>query len=345
MKMGTIQKELSIAYPIFQAGMAGGITTPELVAAVSNFGAFGQIGAGYLTAEALRDAIREVKKRTNKPFGVNLFVPEPTRNVNKSDIEMMNERLSQISPAILPVTDPSGDQHNEEYVKQIEVVVEEGVTACSFTFGSPQLDVIHCLKAEGIKVIGTATTVEEGMMLEESGVHYVVAQGSEAGGHRGTFPTTKGDALIGTIALVPQMADHLHIPVIAAGGIADKRGIEAAYILGAEGVQLGSIFLPCTESGSNPTYKRTLLAKTESDTALTKAFSGKWARGIQNEFMEKMKEVSVLPYPLQNTLTKALRAKAAKDQDPEKMSLWAGQALRLITAECSVAEVLTKLTT
>ena len=193
-------------------------------------------------------------------------------------------------------------------------------------------------------LIGTATTVDEAVELENKGVDIVIAQGSESGGHRGTFKGKFEDSLVGTMALVPQVVDHISIPVIAAGGIMDARGIVASLVLGASGVQMGSAFLTCTESGANELHKRAVLESKENDTVTTKVFSGKMARGIRNKFIDKFSshEDEVPPYPIQNTLTRELRQAAAKNSKPEYMSLWSGQGIRM-SKNISVKELMEEL--
>jgi nitronate monooxygenase len=219
----------------------------------------------------------------------------------------------------------------ESFEDQLEVVLEERVPVFSFTFGSLGPELIGRLKENGTAVVGTATTVREGLRLEEDGVDVVVAQGSEAGGHRGTFLGDFKDALIGTMALVPQMVDALAIPVVASGGIMDGRGLAAALVLGAEAAQMGTAFLACKESGAHPEFKRAVLKAAEDETAVTRAFSGRAARGVKNRFLIEVgtHEEELPPFPVQNTLTKDIRAAAQKQDRPEFMSLWSGQAPRL----------------
>ena len=191
--------------------------------------------------------------------------------------------------------------------------------------------------------MGTATNVAEAVALERAGVDAVVAQGSEAGGHRGTFAGDVDAGMVGTIALVPQIADAVKVPVIASGGIMDGRGVAAALALGASGAQLGTAFLSCDEAGIPAAYKQAILDAGESDTRITRAFSGRPARGIVNRFMTEVGNAgdadAILPFPLQNTLTRPLRAAAAKAGRPEFLSLWAGQGLRLARREPAAALV------
>lgn len=325
-----LTRQLQIDYPIIQAGMAGGVTTPELVAAASNAGGLGNIGAGYMTAEDMRQTIHTIYQLTDKPFGVNLFVPEHP--------EISKEQINQANDLLTPVIKELGIEpaHVENTVlstlfeEQIDVLLEEQVPIVSFTFGVPPEAVVEKLKAANKTLIGTATTVEEAIINEESGMDMVVMQGSEAGGHRGTFAAPFEKAMIGTMALVPQTADHVHIPVIAAGGIMDARGVSASLTLGAQGVQMGTAFVTSTESGAKKQHKNKVINSTEDQPVVTKAFSGKPARGIENQFIKTMwQHEDILPeYPIQNSLTKGIRKAAAEQNKPEYMSLWSGQGTR-----------------
>lgn len=321
-------KMLGIEYPIIQAGMAGGITTPELVAAISNQGALGSIGAGYMQPAQLIEHIRKIHQLTDKPFAVNVFVPEEF-SVSEEQMKKAHELLLPYQK-VLNITETPEGKPVHTFDDHIDAILKNKVPVCSFTFGLPSRSIISKLKKAGVTLIGTATNVEEAIKNEKAGMDIVVVQGSEAGGHRGTFPETVGYPLIGTVSLVPETVDHVTIPVIAAGGIMDGKGIAAALTLGSQGVQLGTAFVPTYESGADPLYKQTLLEGTE-ETVLTKAFSGKPARGIKNRFITEMRthEDMLPPYPVQNGLTKTLRKEAAKQGNPDFMSLWAGQGYRM----------------
>lgn len=332
MLSSTFTKKLNISYPIIQAPMAGGITTPELVAAVSNAGGLGSIGSGYMTPDALCEVIQKTKDRTDQPFSVNLFVPSDdevtySREELKEAAQLLHPFYTELDIEIqeLPT------DFEEPFEELIDVVIDEGVPIVSFTFGIPSEETVSRLKRAGAFVIGTATTVNEAIHLEKAGMDAIVAQGSEAGGHRGTFSTSYEQAMVGTMALVPQVVDHVTVPIIAAGGIMDARGVLAAEVLGASAVQLGTAFLTCEESGTNPIHKKTILESFEDSTVVTNVFSGKPARGIHNYFIEQMNdyEDAIPAYPFQNTLTRALRKEAGKQQNIQFMSLWAGQGARL----------------
>jgi nitronate monooxygenase len=325
-----LTRKLNIKYPIFQAPMAGGPSTPALVAAVSNAGGLGNLGAGYLTPEQIRTAIKQTRELTDQPFGVNLFVfnqPEESEETN----EAMSKHLNFYRNELGIPHNPSLQKLSESFEEQVQAVLEERVPVFSFTFGIPSQDMIQSMKQRGTFVIGTATTVDEAIQLEASGVEAIVAQGSEAGGHRGTFLKDASNSLIGLMALVPQMADHVSIPVIASGGIMDGRGLVASLALGAAAVQMGTAFLASTESGAHPAYKQKILSANEDTTEITSAYSGKAARGIQTKFMRDMclypGEIPL--YPIQHVMTRDIRQASAKANNPEFMSLWAGQGLRM----------------
>ncbi|WP_261132078.1 nitronate monooxygenase family protein [Bacillus sp. Marseille-Q3570] len=334
-----------IDYPIVQAGMAGGITTSELVAAVSEAGGLGTLGAGYLTPETTRNAIMEIRTRTDRPFAVNLF-----------KVEMLQEddRTASVQQQLLPIYEdlditPSTQKHvvTDYYEEQFDILIEEKVPVITTTFGVPTDVQVKRAHQHGINLVTMVTTVKEAIEAEEAGVDAVVAQGGEAGGHRGTFDVKNGKgAAIGTFALIPQVVDHVSIPVIAAGGIMDGRGLVAARALGAEGIQLGTRFLNATESGTDFAYKKALLESDEESTELTAAFSGRPARAIRNQFVDFLQSNRIEPlnYPIQNLLTKEIRAAAKQQGKPGYMSLWSGQGNRLIkegqTAEEIIKEIM-----
>lgn len=342
-KDNPITARLQIQWPIFQAGMAGGPTTVELVAAVSAAGGLGTLGAAYMSPGQIRDAIRAIRELTDKPFGINLFIPEPfdaSQAVAVPVAKVINEFREQLG---IPA-DPVVTRFTEPFEEQMAVVVEEKVPVFSFTFGVLEQRWLEELKSLGTTVIGTATTVREAVALEASGVDMVTAQGGEAGGHRGSFLPDSPSNLVGTMALVPQIVDRVKIPVIAAGGIMDGRGIAAAFALGAGAVQLGTAFLTCGESGAHPEHKRAIREASDEGTVITRAFSGKSARGIENAFMRRLDphDSELPPYPVQNALTRDIRSAAAKQGKGAYLSMWAGQAASL-SREVSAGELVRQL--
>ncbi|MFD2171639.1 NAD(P)H-dependent flavin oxidoreductase [Tumebacillus lipolyticus] len=326
----SVTQALHLEVPILQAGMAGGSTTPELIAAVSNAGGLGTLGAGYMTPEQMRGAIRAIRQLTDRPFAVNLFVnqiPTPDTEQVATIQNIMSKHRQELG-----IPEPQlPSKYAEAYQDQLRVVIEENVPVFSFTFGIPSREEMDALKQRGIVTCGTATTVREAIVLEEHGVDLIVGQGSEGGGHRGTFLSSAEQALIGTMALIPQIVDRVSVPVIAAGGIMDGRGIAAALSLGADAVQLGTAFLTCSESGAHAQFKEAVRNSTDESTALTRAFSGKYARGIRNTFLSELAahDADIPEYPIQNALTRDIRQAAAQQNNPAYMSLWAGQAAAL----------------
>lgn len=335
---------LNVKYPIIQAPMAGGPTTPELVATVSNAGGLGALGAGYMTPDAMRTAIHAVRACTDKPFGVNLFIPSPTEAAD-ADVTRMANHLQSISPFTTEAANVTAVKDDpKRFSDQLGVVLSEQVPVFSFTFGVLGEAEIKQLQQRGTVVVGTATCVLEAVILEAAGVDAIVVQGFEAGGHRGSFVGNPAGSLVGTMALVPQVVDKLHVPVIASGGIMDGRGIVASLALGASAVQMGTAFLATDESGAHKAFKHSLLHSHDTDTVLTDAFSGKLARGIRNAFINRMQDYSggIPPYPIQNALTRPLRNWAAQESNAEYMSLWAGQSSAL-SRGVSAAELIRQL--
>jgi nitronate monooxygenase len=313
----------NIQQPLIQAPMAGGPTTPELVAAVSNGGGLGSIGGALMTPDNLQTAIQATRQLTQKPFAVNLFAPLKP----KQDMEKINKSFALMSVyrQALGIDENSKPETNPGPVfeDQLSVLIREKIPIISFTFGTPSRDQIQVLHDHNIVVIGTATNVREAIALEALGYDMIVAQGSEAGGHRGTFLGSFESSLIGTMALVPMIVDRVKLPVIAAGGIMDGRGLAAALCLGASAAQMSTAFLTCTEAGAHPQHRQAILASTDESTTITSVFSGRPARGIRNRFSEEMaKYQDILPdYPLQQNLTAPIRKKAAEENRPEFMSL------------------------
>ena len=327
-----LTKRLGMAYPVVQAPLAGGGDTPALVAAVCEAGGLGFIGAAYLTPEQIGEVSREVRALTSRPFGINLFAPVPTPDLPEDP----QPALQCVAPyfAELGLPPPvAPERARDSFHEQLASALESGASVFSFTLGILPKSVIETVKGRGMFLIGTATTVEEAIALEKAGVDAIVTQGSEAGGHRATFGADFDAGLVGTISLVPQVVDAVMVPVIASGGIMDGRGIVAALALGASAAQLGTAFLTCDEAGVPEVYKVAILKAREHETRLTRAFSGRPARGIVNRFMMELEGTdsagAILPFPLQNQLTRPLRSAAAKQGRAEFLSLWAGQGIRL----------------
>ncbi len=318
---------LGIALPIVQGPMTGA-DTPALAAAVSEAGGLGMLGCGMRSPAAMAEAAAEVRRLTAQPFGMNLFVqatPAP-------DADTVREALDRLAPlyAEFGLQPAVPAQWCEDFAAQFEALVEARPAVASFTFGILEARQVERLQAAGCTVIGTATTVAEARAWADVGADAVCASGLEAGGHRGTFLAGFEASMVGTLALVPQCVDALAgLPVIAAGGIMDGRGIAAAQALGAQGVQMGTAFLACTESAIGPAYRTALAAAGETDTRITRVFSGRPARGIVNATMERLAafEAAVPAYPVQNALMGPVRKAAAAQGRADALALWAGQGV------------------
>lgn len=318
-------EKLDMQTPIFQAGMAGGVTTADLVVRVCECGGLGQIGAGYMSPLDLEQLIYTVKESTNKPFGVNLFIPE-SPNFDQSKIDKMNNILNPINEA-LEVENVSKIDLEDNFDQMIEVIIRNKVKVVSFTFGKPSHSLVETLHTHNIIVIGTATHLNEAMSLEKVGVDLIVVQGSEAGGHRGSFNQSLPSKLLSTDDLFNEVHGKVDLPLIVAGGITTPL-LASKYIKkGAIGVQLGTAFLTTEESGIPSVHKAHILKAKKEDIVLTRTFSGRYANGINNKFIKYMNHYmdDICPYPIQNQLTQNMRASAKKQQQIEYMSLWCGK--------------------
>jgi nitronate monooxygenase len=343
---------LNIKYPIAQAGM-GGHTTPELVAAVSNAGGLGILGASRITAQQLKNAIRKIKSLTNRPFGVNLVLapPEPG-NKDVASAQRFLDRFRQelnIPPSTANVDQNQIQVPPSPIFDHLRIILEEErVPVLSIGLGDPTklVDQAHTSNA---KVMAMVTTVEEAVKVVKGGVDIVVAQGAEAGGHRSTFQfDTNGEGevpMIGTLALVPQIVDAVAVPVVAAGGIMDGRGLVASLALGAAGVLLGTRFMVARESGTFQAYQQRMFAAKETDTVITRSFSGRPARAIRNRFTEEYRKSGSKPlaWPLQALAADDIYGAAQETNKVEYYPLLAGQGLRLLKKNQGAAEIINEI--
>src|SRR6266481_5495637 len=325
--------KLGIDYPVIQ-GPLGGLSSQELTAAVSNFGGLGSFGAHGLAPEAIKEVIGQIRSLTSKPFAMNLWVSMEDEGARTSDENAFNRSLAPLTThlAALGAPHPTFKPYSPaRFEDQARVLLDAKVPVFSFIFGIPPREVLEECRAKSIVTIGTATTPDEGSALEEAGVDVIVASGFEAGGHRGSFLRRAEDSLTGTLSLVPQIADVVDVPVIAAGGIADARGVIAALALGAEAVQMGTVFLACEESGASLLHRQALRGKKAGHTALTKGFTGRLARGIHNRLLQELNQegTAILPYPLQRSLLRNLAIPAEAAGRSDLLPLWAGQSANL----------------
>ncbi len=327
--MSSFLERLGVELPILQAPMAGSHDTPELAAAVSEAGGLGSVGCAYFSGERIDDTAASVRRKTKRPFALNLFVrdeaPEDAEAARRVApvLDAFRTELGLSAPLGTPKPAPA-------LAEQLAAVLRVRPRVFSFTFGVPTQAQIAEVRAAGILVVGTATSLEEAEALARLGVDAVCAQGGEAGGHRGTFLGRFEDALVGTMALTRQIVARVRVPVIAAGGIMDGAGIAAALALGASAVQLGTAFLLCPEAATQPAHRAALTSPAARTTVVTRAFSGRSARGIRNRFTDAFESVAAAPFPEQQSLTADLRAAAATAGRADLMQLWAGQGAPLI---------------
>jgi nitronate monooxygenase len=323
-----LTERLGIIHPLVQAPMAA-ISTAPLAAAVSEAGGLGSIGAATMPLPVVEAQIQEVRARTDRPFAVNFFVHQPPRR-DPEVLARMQQRLDPYRQALGADEFPPVEPPPPFFPEMLAMVLARRPPVVSFHFGLPEPAAVQALRAAGLRILSSATTVAEARLLERGGVDAVIAQGIEAGGHRGTFASPFEDAQLGTMALVPQIVDAVSVPVIAAGGIADGRGIAAALMLGAAAAQLGTAFLGCPEAVLEPVYRQALSQPRAARTRVTRLFSGRPARALVTRFLEEMagEEAHTPDFPLQRILTNHLARAAAGD--PELMAMWAGQAAPLL---------------
>jgi nitronate monooxygenase len=327
--------KLGIDYPIIQ-GPLGGLSSQKLTAAVSNFGGLGSFGALNLSPEAIKDLIAEIRSLTSRPFAMNLWISMEDEGARASDENAFDRSLDPLAVHLtaLGVPRPTYEPYSPiRFEDQARVLLDAKVPVFSFIYGIPPQEILDECRAKNIVTIGTATTPDEAAALQEAGVDAIVASGFEAGGHRGSFLRSAEDSLTGTFSLVPLIVDEVDVPVIAAGGIGDARGVIAALALGAEAVQMGTAFLACEDSGASLVHRQALRGKKAGHTALTKGFTGRLARGIHNRLLEELNRegTAILPYPLQRKLVRNLAIPAEVAGRSDLLPLWAGQSANLST--------------
>jgi nitronate monooxygenase len=342
MSIDIVCRKLGIRIPIVQAPMAGGVTTPELVAAVSEAGALGSVGAPYYTAAEITRAAAEVRARTDKPFALNLFIPVPPQTTDEAIVARVRPVLNAMRADLGISLDPAPAAPRDDFDAQFEAVLAARPAVFSFTMGILAREKVAALHAQNAILIGTATTPDEGAALEDAGVDIVCAQGAEAGGHRGSFLVPTGEGLWGVLALTRELVRRVRVPVLAAGGIMDGHGIAAALVAGASGVQLGTAFLACPEAGTPPAHRAALRSEAARRTVITDAFSGRHGRAIKNRFTDALAPLALPPFPAFLGYTRDVRAAASKQDRADLMQLWAGQGAPL-ARELGAADLVTTL--
>ncbi|MFB6839544.1 NAD(P)H-dependent flavin oxidoreductase [Streptomyces sp. NPDC056361] len=345
---GRFGELVGVALPIVQGPFGGGLSSVELAATVSEGGGLGSYGAHIHTPEEITALVAGLRAATDRPFAVNLWVPLEGEE-HGLPASALAEHVERLRPYYeeLGVRAPGPEDVRAwpDFDEQLDALLAAAPPVISLVMGPPPRRLVAEARRRGIVVVGTATTVDEAVALERAGVDAVVASGSDAGGHRGAFLRPVRESLVGTFSLVPQVADAVSVPVVAAGGIADGRGIAAALALGADAVQIGTGFLAASESGASDAHRRILGTPEARTTVLTRLFSGRTARGIPNGFVRDMAahEEHVPPYPVQNALMQPIRRAAAEQGRPEYVNLWAGQAAALAPASPPAAAYLTAL--
>ena len=324
-------EKLGLRLPLIAAPMAGGPTTPDLVAAASAAGALGSFGFAYTQPDEMKRQAALVRSKTDKPFGINLFVsPQPGPISSQKDaLEAVSGYYREMG---LPPPEPVKPPYAPDLGAQFQAVEEIRPRVFTVHLGGLKREQVKRFQAKGMLVGGSANCIAEAKGLQAAGFDFVIAQGGEAGGHRGSYLRDPYQSLTGTLAFTRMVVEAVELPVVAAGGIMDGAGIAAVLALGAECAQMGTAFIPCPESGAARVHKDLIVKSTEDDTAVTEKFTGKPARGLVNRFMKEMAGAPQLAFPAQGVATGKLRQASAKASNPDFINLWAGQAAPLARA-------------
>ncbi|MBE1552339.1 nitronate monooxygenase [Mycobacterium sp. OAS707] len=332
-------RELSV--PIIVAPMAGGPSTPELAAAGTNAGGLGFVAAGYLTAEAFAERLAAARSLTSGPIGANLFVPQPSAGT-REDIELYAKALAPEAQRYgAKLGEPRFD--DDHWSTKIEVLLDVRPDVASFTFGVPSAEECRRLREAGVTVVGTVTTLAEARTAVSRGVDAVAVQGPSAGGHRGTFDPAAQPATQPLDELLADVKGAVDVPVVAAGGLMTAEDVGRVLAAGAVAAQLGTAFLLSAESGSSPVHRAALQDPQFTETVVTRAFSGRYARGLRNRFIDEHEAEATFGYPEIHWLTSPLRQASVRAGDPQAVNIWAGTGYRQARAG-TVAEIVSSLT-
>ncbi|SED53596.1 NAD(P)H-dependent flavin oxidoreductase [Rhodococcus koreensis] len=319
--------EEDLRIPIVGAPMAGGPSTPELVAAVSSTGGLGFLAAGYKSVDAVRHEVDAVRALTDAPFGLNLFVPGRPL-ADRAAVETYRERLQPLAERRNVVLPEVVDHDDDAFDAKVDLAVELAVSVVSFTFGLPPRGVVDRLHAAGTAVVATVSDVDEARAAAERGVDAICLQGVDAGGHRATLDPDAEPDPRPTRELVEAARAAVDLPLVAAGGIATGADVAATLEAGATAVQIGTALLDADEAGTKPAHRAALHDARFTDSVVTRAFSGRPARGLVNDFIIDFDAYAVTAYPQVHLLTSGLRAAAGAADDPQGLALWAGLGYR-----------------
>lgn len=327
-------RRFDLRYPIVQGPFGGGLSSTALAATVSNAGGLGSFGLQGMTPEKIRAVIAELRGRTAAPFNVNLWVSTedaPASSIARADYDAAVAALAPLYAELGVAPPPFPPKASPAFEEQADAVLEARPPIFSFIFGVPPAAILDRCRSLGIRTLGTATTVDEARALDDAGVDAIVATGSEAGGHRPSFLRSAEASVTGTIAVVPQVADAVRVPVAAAGGIADGRGVAAALALGASAAQIGTAFLACDESNAHPGH-RAALRGASPGTLLTRGLTGRLGRALRNRLADTLADPAVarLPYPFQGDLVAPIKHAALASGRFDLAPFWSGQSAALV---------------
>lgn len=328
-----VTRRLGLSLPIIQGPFGGGLSSVLLTAAVANAGGLGSFGVHHLEGSQILSTADAIRAQTDKPFALNLWLPFENSDQPVVSPKHWSTLTDQLEPFFAELEQPVPDlpeRFSPAFDAQMEAVLEARPAVFSFVYGVPTAAILEQCRERNIVTLGAATTVDEAIALQQAGVDMVVASGFEAGGHRVSFLRAPEDCLTGSIALIPQIVDAVNVPVIAAGGIADGRGVAAALTLGASAVQIGTAFLACAESGTTDLHRNALFSPAAKRTSLTRVYSGRLARGIHNRLIDASSSLSIAPYPVQNWMMGQLKRAAIAAGRADLMSLWSGQSAPLL---------------
>jgi nitronate monooxygenase len=324
-----VSQSLGIEYPILQGPFGGGLSSVELVATVSNMGGLGGYGAYTMKADEIHELDQKIRAATNKPYNLNLWVSDNDLVADTVGDDVYDTVKLQFKSYFdeVGVDFPQKPSFHTRFDNQVQVLLDIRPAVFSFVFGIPSPDILELCRKRGIKLVGAATTVDEAIALDNAGVDLIVASGFESGGHRPSFLDTAEQSLTGTFVLVQLIKEKVKVPVVAAGGIANGRGVAAALKLGADGVQVGTAFLACDESGALPEHRAALFSEAAKYTMLSRAFSGRLGRGLTTGVAKDLvgHEKNILPFPLQTTFMSTLRKAALEQKKHDLVLFWGGQ--------------------